>query len=81
MRAYRAEIDDDNEEFAHLDHDEMSLTFIGGNDLEVEEHDEDDDENEPLEVVSADRLREELRKVARGEEVGLVLLLPRFISV
>lgn len=72
VEAYRAEIEDDNEEFAHLAQDEMSLTFIGGDDEGGEE--EQDDENEPPEEVSTVDLREQLRRVARGEEVSVVVV-------
>ena len=70
VQAYQGELEDDNEEFAHLDHDEASLTFVGGNDFGDEGEDDDDDENEPPEVVRTRDLQEELRKVARGEKVS-----------
>ena len=48
----------------------MSLTFIERH-REDDENDEDDDaEEEPQEVVSAMELQEQLRRVARGEEVS-----------
>ena len=64
-------MEDDNEEFAHLAQDETSLTFIGGHENNDDPYDDDDqdDENEPPETVSAVQLQEELRRVARGEEV------------
>lgn len=68
VQAYRAEMEDDNEEFAHLDRDEMALHFIGENNL-GDENDEDEEEEEPPEVVTTVQLQEELRKVARGEKV------------
>lgn len=69
VKAYQADIEDDNEELAHLDRDEMSLTFGDENADDGQDDDEDDDE-EPQEVVSAVKLQEQLRRVARGKEVS-----------
>jgi hypothetical protein len=49
----------------------MSLTFINGNDNDADSDEEEDDENKVPETVSAVQLQEELRRVARGEEVNL----------
>lgn len=69
VKAYQADIEDDNEEFAHLDQDEMSLTF-GDENADDGQGDDEDDEEERQEVVSAVELQEQLRRVARGEEVS-----------
>ncbi|GJE84413.1 MRC1 domain-containing protein [Phanerochaete sordida] len=67
VQAYRADMDDDNEEFAHLERDEMSLNFIGDDNLDDGE--DEDEEQESHEVVTTVNLQDELRKVARGEKV------------
>ena len=69
MKAYQAEIEDDNEEFAHLGQDETNLAFVNGHAADDEQAGEDDEENEPPEMISAVELQEQLRRVARGEEV------------
>lgn len=71
VKAYQADIEDDNEEFAHLEQEDGSLTLLGGHG-EDDQRDEEDEDEEPQEVVSAVELQEQLRRVARGEEVSLV---------
>lgn len=36
MEAYKAEIEDDNEEFAHLENDDYGTLNLGGNNVETE---------------------------------------------
>ena len=52
--AYQRDVlEDDNEDFAHLEHDDMDML-------------EEDDENEPPETVSAADIRDQLREAARS---------------
>ncbi|THH02393.1 hypothetical protein EW026_g443 [Hermanssonia centrifuga] len=67
VQAYHAELEDDNEEFAHLENDDFSLTFVDRENDRIDEEQDEDNENDEPEVVSAMQLQEELRKVARGE--------------
>lgn len=64
--AYKVE--DDEDEFAHLEHDELTL-IDGPSQDSYNEHDEENDESEEQEVVDAVQLRKQLQRVARGEEV------------
>ncbi len=72
MQAYHAELEDDNEEFAHLENDDFSLTFVDRENDRIDEEQDEDNENDEPEVVSAMQLQEELRKVARGEAVSML---------
>ena len=54
--AYQRDVlEDDNEDFAHLEHDDMDML-------------EEDDENEPPETVSAADIRDQLREAARNNK-------------
>jgi hypothetical protein len=72
--AYRME--DDDEEFAHLEQEEATLVGIDGAGMDDfgEENDEGE-ENEEREVVDAVALRAQLQRVARGEEVRYFIVL------
>ena len=64
VQAYHAEMDDDNEEFAHLDKDNLSSLRLHNDEVEVDEEDVED-ENEPQEVMTANELRQQLQQAAR----------------
>lgn len=75
VEAYKAEIEDDNEEFAHLENDDYGTLNLGGNNVETEEDTGDDglDDLEPKPVItSSANLRKELQIAAR-EKVGWFL--------
>ena len=72
-RAFAAayKVEDDEDEFAHLEHDE--LTLVGPSQDADNDYDDENDENEEREVVDAVQLRKQLQRVARGEEVSIPL--------
>lgn len=65
MEAYRAEMEDDNEEFAHLEREDETFMV----ETTPDRDEEDDEDEEPREMVTTMQLQEELRRVARGEQV------------
>ncbi|KAI0347403.1 hypothetical protein BDW22DRAFT_524268 [Trametopsis cervina] len=65
--AYR--IDDEENEFAHLEQEEVELTLTNGSAMDDEEDEaNENEENEEQEVVTTTALRQQLQRAARGEE-------------
>ncbi len=74
MEAYNTGInDDDNDEFAHLMRDDETFISTFGRSQTASDDGGDENNDDSPGTVFAEELRQQARKVARGEEVRSLL--------
>lgn len=75
-KTYQDDLDDDNEEFAHMQDLAVDMLHLPGDDQDVEMAAEDEEEEEePRRVVTTLELKRELQMASRNNEVCLILIM------